>query len=85
MSKYKVLISGINTSSLKVLSSEETLDLFNKMHEGDMFARDELVKGNLKLWIPTCSIDTFAPLIKDEGPFCKSGSVLIYSSVTSKS
>ena len=49
MAKHKVEINNINTSSLKVLSSEETLDLFNKMHEGDIFARDELVKGNLKL------------------------------------
>lgn len=49
MAKHKVEINNINTSSLKVLSSEETLALFNKMHEGDIFARDELVKGNLKL------------------------------------
>ncbi len=49
MAKHKVEINNINTSSLKVLSSEETLKLFNKMHEGDIFARDELVKGNLKL------------------------------------
>lgn len=49
MAKHKVEINNINTSSLKVLSSEETLDLFNKMHNGDIFARDELVKGNLKL------------------------------------
>ena len=49
MAKHKVEINNINTSSLKVLSSEETLELFNKMHEGDIFARDELVKGNLKL------------------------------------
>ena len=49
MAKHKVEINNINTSSLKVLSSEETLDLFNKMHEGDIFARDELVKGNLTL------------------------------------
>ena len=32
MAKHKVEINNINTSSLKVLSSEETLDLFNKMH-----------------------------------------------------
>ena len=49
MAKHKVEINNINTSSLKVLSSEETSALFNKMHEGDIFARDELVKGNLKL------------------------------------
>ena len=33
MSKYKVQICGVNTSSLKVLSNEENLALFKKMHE----------------------------------------------------
>lgn len=49
MSKYKVDICGINTSSIKVLSNEENLELFKKMHEGDPFARDDLINGNLKL------------------------------------
>ena len=49
MSKYKVDICGINTASLKVLSNEENLELFKKMHEGDKFARDDLINGNLKL------------------------------------
>lgn len=49
MSKYKVDISGINTSSLKALSNEENLCLFKKMQEGDPFARDDLINGNLKL------------------------------------
>ena len=49
MSKYKVEICGINTSNLKVLSNEENNLLFKKMHEGDKFARDDLINGNLKL------------------------------------
>ena len=49
MSKYKVDIVGVNTSSLKVLTNEENLALFKKMHEGDKFARDDLINGNLKL------------------------------------
>lgn len=49
MSRHKVEISGVNTANIKVLTSEETLDLFNKMKEGDPFARDELINGNLKL------------------------------------
>ena len=49
MSRHKVEISGVNTANIKVLSSEETLKLFNKMKEGDPFARDELINGNLKL------------------------------------
>ena len=49
MSKYKVDLCGINTSSLKVLSNEENIDLFNKMKNGNPFAREELIHGNLKL------------------------------------
>ena len=49
MSKYKVDICGINTANLKVLTNEENLILFDKMHKGDIFARDDLIKGNLKL------------------------------------
>ena len=49
MSKYKVQICGVNTSNLKVLSNEENILLFKKMHEGDKFARDDIINGNLKL------------------------------------
>lgn len=49
MAKYKVEISGINTSELEVLTQEEMIKLFKKTKEGDLFARELLVKGNLKL------------------------------------
>ena len=49
MSKYKVDIVGVNTSNLKVLTNEENLVLFEKMHSGDPMARDDLINGNLKL------------------------------------
>ena len=49
MARHKVEISGVNTSDIKVLSSKETLELFNKMKAGDPFARDDLINGNLKL------------------------------------
>ena len=49
MARHKVEISGVNTSNIKVLSSEEMEELFIKMKDGDPFARDDLVKGNLKL------------------------------------
>ena len=49
MAKYKVEISGINTSDIIVLSNEEMNNLFKKYKEGDLFARDLLVQGNLKL------------------------------------
>lgn len=49
MARYKVNISGINTTSLKPLTNEQNFELFKKMQEGDPFARDELIEGNLKL------------------------------------
>lgn len=49
MSRYKVDICGINTSKLKVLTNEENINLFKKMHDGDPFARNDLINGNLKL------------------------------------
>ena len=49
MAKYKVEISGINTNDIVVLKQQEMNELFKKMQEGDEFARDLLVKGNLKL------------------------------------
>lgn len=49
MARHKVEITGVNTANIKVLSHEETKELFIKMKEGDSFARDELIEGNLKL------------------------------------
>lgn len=49
MARHSVEICGVNTANIKVLSSEETKELFRKMKEGDSFARDDLINGNLKL------------------------------------
>lgn len=49
MAKHKVDITGINTSNLKVLTHEETIELFKKYQSGDITAKDKLVEGNLKL------------------------------------
>ncbi|MBQ9834310.1 MAG: sigma-70 family RNA polymerase sigma factor [Bacilli bacterium] len=49
MAKHKVEITGINTSNLKVLTHEETIDLFKKYQSGDLKAKDKLIEGNLKL------------------------------------
>ena len=45
----KVEISGINTSKLKVLTETEKTELLKRMSGGDMQAREELIKGNLRL------------------------------------
>lgn len=49
MSRHKVEITGVNTANIKVLTTTETIELFKKMKEGDPFARDDLINGNLKL------------------------------------
>jgi len=49
MARHKVEISGVNTANIRVLSNEENLELFKKMHEGNPFAREDLINGNLKL------------------------------------
>ncbi len=45
----KVEISGVNTSKLKVLKESEKTELLKKIKEGDMNAREELIRGNLRL------------------------------------
>lgn len=49
MSRYKVVISGIHTADLKVLSNEEMKELFKKYQSGDEQAKEDLIQGNLKL------------------------------------
>ena len=49
MARHKVEISGVNTADIKVLSSEETEELFKRLENNDPTARDELINGNLKL------------------------------------
>ena len=49
MAKYKVEISGVDTNNIKVLKNDEMKKLFIKMNQGDLFARDLLIEGNLKL------------------------------------
>ncbi|HOV25872.1 MAG TPA: RNA polymerase sporulation sigma factor SigG [Pseudobacteroides sp.] len=45
----KVEICGVNTSKLPVLSNEQKKVLFERMHKGDTTAREEFIKGNLRL------------------------------------
>jgi len=49
MARHKVEISGVNTANIEVLSNEEQIELFKRMHEGDVFAKDRLINCNLKL------------------------------------
>lgn len=45
----KVEICGVNTSKLPVLSNEKKIELLKKIKQGDMNAREEFIKGNLRL------------------------------------
>ena len=45
----KVEICGINTAELKVLTDDEKKDLIEKAKDGDQWARQELIYGNLRL------------------------------------
>ncbi|MBB5323766.1 RNA polymerase sporulation-specific sigma factor [Anoxybacillus tepidamans] len=49
MTRNKVEICGVDTSKLPVLKNEEMRELFKRMHEGDLEAREKLVNGNLRL------------------------------------
>ena len=49
MARNKVEICGVNTSSLPLLSNEEKEDLFERIEQGDTFAREQYIKGNLRL------------------------------------
>lgn len=45
----KVEICGVNTAKLKVLKSEESMELLRRMRDGDPDAREALISGNLRL------------------------------------
>ena len=49
MSRHKVEICGVNTANIKVLSNDGMISLFKKYQDGDTFAKDDLINGNLKL------------------------------------
>lgn len=49
MQYNKVEICGINTSEIKVLKESEKIELLKKARAGDKKAREDLIKGNLRL------------------------------------
>lgn len=49
MALSKVMICGVNTSKLPLLSNEEKDELFTRINEGDKEARELFIKGNLRL------------------------------------
>ncbi len=49
MAVYKVEICGVNTSRLPLLTNEEKEELFQRILKGDKDAREQYIKGNLRL------------------------------------
>lgn len=49
MATSKVEICGVDTSALPVLSNERMRELFPLVHGGDRAAREEFIRGNLRL------------------------------------
>lgn len=49
MALFKVEICGVNTSKLPLLSEEEKTELLGKIKQGDMKAREQYIRGNLRL------------------------------------
>ncbi len=49
MARHKVEICGVNTADIKVLTNQEQIELFKRLKEGDLDAKEELINGNLKL------------------------------------
>jgi len=49
MINNKVEICGVNTSKLPILKNDEKQALFDKILQGDRFAREEYIHGNLRL------------------------------------
>ena len=49
MAIYKVEICGVNTTHLPLLNNEEKDALFQRIKQGDSIAREQYIKGNLRL------------------------------------
>ena len=49
MAVYKVEICGVNTAKLPILKEQEKAELLRRVKEGDMEAREQYIKGNLRL------------------------------------
>ena len=49
MAGYKVEICGVNTAKLPLLTNDEKEQLFRRILDGDTAAREQYIKGNLRL------------------------------------
>lgn len=49
MARHKVEICGVDTANISVLSYNEQIELFKRLNNGDLSAKEDLINGNLKL------------------------------------
>ena len=49
MAQGKVEICGVNTTKLPLLKADEKERLFKQIEEGDQYARQKYIEGNLRL------------------------------------
>lgn len=49
MALGKVEICGVNTAKLPLMKNQEKEELFSKIRQGDQYAREQFIKGNLRL------------------------------------
>ena len=49
LARHKVEIANVNTANIKVLTQEEMIELFQNYQNGLEEAKEELIRGNLKL------------------------------------
>ncbi len=69
MALNKVEICGVNTSRLPILTNEEKDALFVRIKEGDPEAREQYIKGNLRLVLSViiCGVNTSRlPILTNE-------------------
>lgn len=56
MPAYKVEICGVNTSTLPVLNENQKKELFTRIRQGDQQAREEYIRGNLRLVLSVTAV-----------------------------
>ena len=67
----KVEICGINTAKLEVLKNDEMTELLRRTKEGDMAAREKLIRGNLRLVLSV--LQRFASRGENRADLCQVG------------
>ena len=75
----KVDLCGLNTSKLKVLSSEETTELLKQASKGDREARTALIDGNLRLVLSI--IQRFGNKVRDADDLFQVGCIGLIKSI----